>query len=251
MAVVPIGRTSFVFVLEEGGDRLLSMGAAQQHATNSPRFTASMTRRAHSFKRGGGGGGGGESVLQIGNGLNSPRETTISTPCTSPSSQVCSPEFNIDAKKQQQMQQGQNLTFRVRFGDIKFLEKKNVGFDLGIVRERKGLGNFMFVCFCGFFLVLGLIKICATWWVSGYGDSGGIDKVSSIIFIPRFFFASFDDIKYRVFFFFHCCKIIGLLMQQGVNFLHQELENSFGPENAKTLAPKEVGGFLSYWIHFA
>lgn len=184
--------------LEDITSTLLSMGASQQHATtntgdftNSPRCAASMTRRPHSFKR-----GATEAVLQVGNGVNSPRETP--SPCLSPSSQVSSPEFGIDTKKHQHQQQqhGQNLTFRVRFGAIKFLGKKNAGFDLGIVRERKRLGNFMFVCFCGFFLVLGLIKICATGWMSGYSNSGVTDKVSQSP--PQFFFPSFDDTHYSI-----------------------------------------------------
>lgn len=54
----------------------------------------------------------------------------------------------------------------LREREVKSLLKKPIGstvLELGI-RERKKLGHWMFLVFCGVCLFLGVFKICATGW---------------------------------------------------------------------------------------
>ncbi|KAK7328826.1 hypothetical protein VNO77_22950 [Canavalia gladiata] len=95
--------------------------------SNSPRYSGSITRRAHSFKRG---NNSNEIELQI----NSPRSPLASPPL-----------------------QGEALSL---------LKRKHHHHHHHVThRERnKKLSHWMFLLFCGICLFLGLLKICATRW---------------------------------------------------------------------------------------
>ncbi|XP_039051201.1 O-fucosyltransferase 35-like [Hibiscus syriacus] len=112
----------------------------------SPRLSGPMTRRAHSFKR----------INNSNNGSSSTNNTLsvhheIDLPLNSPRSEVGAVgSVSIDGLSQ-------------RKG---LLKKQSVGsmvLDFGL-KERKRLGHWMFLVFCGFCLFLGVFKICATGW---------------------------------------------------------------------------------------
>ncbi|XP_021277118.1 uncharacterized protein At1g04910 [Herrania umbratica] len=135
-----------------------SDGVSQR--VNSPRFSGPMTRRASSFKRGNGnsqttnsnnavGSGNGNNNGSNGNNLSVHHE--IDVPINSPRSETgAAGSVSIDGLSQ-------------RRG---FLRKPSVGsmvLDFGL-KERKKLGHWMFLVFCGVCLFLGVFKICATGW---------------------------------------------------------------------------------------
>ncbi|XP_007012656.2 PREDICTED: uncharacterized protein At1g04910 [Theobroma cacao] len=135
-----------------------SDGVSQR--VNSPRFSGPMTRRASSFKRGNGnsqttnsnnalGSGNGNNNGSNGNNLSVHHE--IDLPINSPRSETgAAGSVSIDGLSQ-------------RRG---FLRKPSVGsmvLDFGL-KERKKLGHWMFLVFCGVCLFLGVFKICATGW---------------------------------------------------------------------------------------
>ncbi|XP_020227164.1 O-fucosyltransferase 35 [Cajanus cajan] len=113
-----------------------SDGVSQR--VNSPRFSGPMTRRAHSFKR----GGGGEVELQI----SSPRSEEASE--------------GVPAKHSHH-----HVTQRVHVKGL-LLKKPlaSIVEDLGL-RERKKIGHWMFLVFCGVCFFMGVLKICATGWL--------------------------------------------------------------------------------------
>lgn len=115
---------------------------------NSPRFSAQMTRRGQSFKRS-------EVELQI----NSPR---------SPSTAGTSPVAEAANDVMDERKGNTNLRSRIVFRKQSF---KDLGL-LGL-RERKKIGNFLFLTFCGVCLFLGVIKIFAGDWVGYSLDSTG------------------------------------------------------------------------------
>ncbi|KAH1201117.1 O-fucosyltransferase 35 [Glycine max] len=134
-----------------------SDGVSQR--VNSPRFSGPMTRRAHSFKRnnssnnsnntatttshgGGGGSGGVEIELQI----NSPRSEEASE--------------GVPVGKHSH----HHVTQRVHVRGLLKKPLASIVEDLGL-RERKKIGHWMFLVFCGVCLFMGVLKICATGWL--------------------------------------------------------------------------------------
>lgn len=130
-----------------------SDGVSQR--VNSPRFSGPMTRRAHSFKR----GGGGEVELQI----NSPRSEEGLEPI---------PERRHGHH---------HVTQRVHGGGaVKGLLKKpleSFAVDWRL-RERKKLGHWMFLVFCGVCLFMGVVKMCATGWLGSAIERAQTNQVS-------------------------------------------------------------------------
>ncbi|KAK7265435.1 hypothetical protein RJT34_33055 [Clitoria ternatea] len=139
-----------------------SDGVSQR--VNSPRFSGPMTRRAHSFKRnhnntnttttsshGGavntaGGGGALSSHSEIELQINSPRSEEVLDP--------------VPERKSVH----HHVTQR---GHVRGLLKKpleSIIVDLGL-RERKKIGHWMFLVFCGVCLFMGVLKMCATGWL--------------------------------------------------------------------------------------
>ncbi|XVE70705.1 hypothetical protein DITRI_Ditri10aG0092200 [Diplodiscus trichospermus] len=127
---------------------------------NSPRFSGPMTRRAHSFKRNNGnsqttasnnavGSSNGNNNGSNGNNLSVHHE--IDLPLNSPRSEVGA----VGSVSIEGLSQRKGL-----------LRKPSVGsmvLDFGL-KERKKLGHWMFLVFCGVCLFLGVFKICATGW---------------------------------------------------------------------------------------
>ncbi|XP_061361537.1 O-fucosyltransferase 35 [Gastrolobium bilobum] len=136
---------------ESNHHRNNSDGVSQR--VNSPRFSGPMTRRAHSFKRSGAAAGnsatGGGSHHEIELQINSPRSEEGLEP--------------VLEKKHGH----HHVSQRVHGGVVRGLLKKpieSVIVDLGL-REKKKLGHWMFLVFCGVCLFLGVLKICATGWL--------------------------------------------------------------------------------------
>uniref|UniRef100_A0A803NTL9 O-fucosyltransferase family protein n=1 Tax=Cannabis sativa TaxID=3483 RepID=A0A803NTL9_CANSA len=180
------------------------MGHHHQHNTsdgvsqrvNSPRFSGPMTRRAHSFKRNtsnnsqnsniinnggssiGNNGGGGH--VNNGSGLSPHHE--IELQLTSPRSEIGSNTVSVDgfdSVLERRLPHYVNQRFHV--GGVKGLLRKPIGSvvaDLGL-KERKKLGHWMFLVFCGMCLFLGVFKICATGWFGSTIDRAGFDQDSS------------------------------------------------------------------------
>ncbi|ONM55320.1 O-fucosyltransferase family protein [Zea mays] len=143
-----------------GGDHLRHH---QQQRLHSPRMAGggSMTRRASSFKR----GGGGEIELQIGS-PRSPRCDGLGSP---PSDSV---ESSGSGLLLHQSQQNQHLRFRLFKPPVS--GGSAVGLGLGI-RERRKLGNMLFLAFCGVCLLLGVVKILAGGWFALPGNDKDAD----------------------------------------------------------------------------
>ncbi|XP_012449971.1 O-fucosyltransferase 35 [Gossypium raimondii] len=126
-----------------------SDGVSQR--VNSPRFSGPMTRRAHSFKRNNNAVGSSNTNGSNNNNLSVHHE--IDLPLTSPRSEVgvvAVGSVSIDGLSQ-------------RKG---LLRKPSVGsmvLEFGL-KERKKLGHWMFLVFCGACLFLGVFRICATGW---------------------------------------------------------------------------------------
>ncbi|XP_026659581.2 O-fucosyltransferase 35 [Phoenix dactylifera] len=152
-----------------GGD-----GVAHHQRVNSPRYTGSMTRRAHSFKR----GGNGEIELQI----NSPR-----SPGENPGSAAGEgAELPAAAERWQgggHLHHNQSARFRLGVPTLgKGLFRKPPGgvAELGF-RERRRIGNLLFFAFCSVCFLLGVVKICAGGWLGlpGIKKSGVYQDLSS------------------------------------------------------------------------
>ncbi|XWS72257.1 hypothetical protein CRYUN_Cryun02cG0024400 [Craigia yunnanensis] len=145
----------------------MSDGVSQR--VNSPRFSGPMTRRVHSFKRNNSnsqtttsnnavGSSNGNNNGSNGNNLSVHHE--IDLQLNSPRSEFGAVSISIEGLSQ-------------RKG---LLRKPSVGsmiLDFGL-KERKKLGHWMFLFFCGVCLFLGVFKICATGW---FGSS--IETVTS------------------------------------------------------------------------
>lgn len=129
------------------------------HRVNSPRFSGPMTRRAHSFKR----TTNNEIELQI----NSPR-SEIGT-----NSLPSDPLEPVPERK--------HVIHRVHVK--KPIESIVVGLGL---REKKKLGHWMFLVFCGACLFLGVLKICATGWLGSAIETAQSNQVChvSTMFTP-------------------------------------------------------------------
>ncbi|XP_019173459.1 PREDICTED: uncharacterized protein At1g04910 isoform X2 [Ipomoea nil] len=139
---------------------------------NSPRFSAaSMTRRAHSFKRSNNTGAAvNQTSHSTGNtsaslnthheidlNLNSPRSEGNASP-------VSGDGFEQMVEKRQAQTHLSSVIQRV------YLRRKtgSLGVDLGLggleLKGKKKWGHFMFLLFCGLCLFLGVLKFCAYGW---------------------------------------------------------------------------------------
>ncbi|KAK3133441.1 hypothetical protein QOZ80_6AG0536580 [Eleusine coracana subsp. coracana] len=128
---------------------------------HSPRMAGgSMTRRASSFKRG---PGAGEVELQIGS-PRSPRSDGFGSP---PADAAETSGSGAGVLHHHQSQQ--HLRFRLFKRQGSGGGAVDIGLGLGI-RERRKLGNVLFLAFCGVCLLLGLGKIWAGGWFALPGD---------------------------------------------------------------------------------
>jgi hypothetical protein len=114
---------------------------------------ASMTRRANSFKR------GGEIELQIGS-PRSPMSDGFGSP----------PADAADPSGLHHHQSQQHLRFRLFKRPGSGGGASEIGLGLGI-RERRKLGNMLFLAFCGVCFLLGVGKIWAGGWIGDDRES--------------------------------------------------------------------------------
>ncbi|RWW08312.1 hypothetical protein GW17_00028258 [Ensete ventricosum] len=144
-----------------GGNSNHGDDASHSHhhqVVNSPRYTGSMTRRTHSFKRT---TGSGEIEFQI----NSPRTASAENP-GSPLGEAADSPVAAAAAGEKLHAGGaavhhQNLRFRL---GVPILGKKQLGVAETGLRVRKKVANFLFFAFCSLCLVLGVVKIFAGGW---------------------------------------------------------------------------------------
>ncbi|XP_021912392.1 uncharacterized protein At1g04910 isoform X2 [Carica papaya] len=146
---------------------------------NSPRFSGPMTRRAHSFKRNNNGSTHNNSNTANNTSTNNGNNCS-STSCSSvltthheidlhlnsPRSEITPSSASSDGFDSILQMEKKYTYHNLREREVKSLLKKPIGstvLELGI-RERKKLGHWMFLVFCGVCLFLGVFKICATGW---------------------------------------------------------------------------------------
>ncbi|KAL3654664.1 O-fucosyltransferase 35 [Castilleja foliolosa] len=150
---------------------------------NSPRFSGSMTRRAHSFKRN---SNNSTNNNQNNNNSNSSSNNASQNAHNSSSSHnheiidlhIGSPRSEIpvsgDGPESLRLAHVSSVAQRV------YLRRKisSLSVDLGDfgleLKEKKKLGQWMFFMFCGVCLFMGVFKICATGW---FGSA--IDRLGS------------------------------------------------------------------------
>uniref|UniRef100_A0A0E0ESQ0 O-fucosyltransferase family protein n=1 Tax=Oryza meridionalis TaxID=40149 RepID=A0A0E0ESQ0_9ORYZ len=152
-----------------GGDHLHQHHHPRLH---SPRIAGggSMTRRANSFKRGA--SGCGEIELQIGS-PRSPRGDGVGSPLAESSSSEASAGGG-GALHHHHHHQGQQQQLRFRLFKRPGSGAGEVVLGLGI-RERRRIGNLLFLAFCGVCLLLGVAKIWAGGWFALPGDDRDAD----------------------------------------------------------------------------
>lgn len=131
-----------------------SDGVSQR--VNSPRFSGPMTRRAQSFKRNNANG----SAAVSGGALSTHNEVEL---------QINSPrsEEVLEPVSKHVHHHHHHVSQRVHGGVVKgFLKRplESIAVDFGF-REKKKLGHWMFLVFCGVCLFMGVLKICATGWL--------------------------------------------------------------------------------------
>ncbi|KAJ7979251.1 O-fucosyltransferase family protein [Quillaja saponaria] len=162
-----------------------SDGVAQR--VNSPRFSGPMTRRAHSFKRNTNTHNNGNSNSSN-NSKNTNSNTSFSThheielQINSPRSEIGTNLVPVDELELfLERKHTHHVSQRVHVGVVKGLLDRRIGSivaDLGF-RERKKLGHWMFLVFCGVCLFLGVLKICATGWFGSAIERAGFNEDSS------------------------------------------------------------------------
>ncbi|KAF5481721.1 hypothetical protein F2P56_002353 [Juglans regia] len=144
---------------------------------NSPRFSGPMTRRGHSFKRNTvtsnthGSKDDSSNINESNNGSNITgfsNHHEIDLHLSSPRSEMGADSVALDGFESflERKQSHHHVNQRVHGGLVRRLLRSPVGsvmVELGL-RERKKLGHWMFLLFCGACLFLGLLKICATGW---------------------------------------------------------------------------------------
>ncbi|CAL9041812.1 O-fucosyltransferase 35-like [Musa acuminata AAA Group] len=175
-----------------GGNNNHGDGASHNHhhqVVNSPRYTGSMTRRTHSFKRT---TGSGEIEFQI----NSPRTASAENPGSPLGEAAESPVAAAAAAAGEKLHGGgvavhhQNLRFRL---GVPILGKKQLGATETGLRVRKKVANFLFFAFCSLCMVLGAVKIFAGGWFwlqtaekeRNYQDLSGTQSASSEVQITN------------------------------------------------------------------
>ncbi|KAK8949541.1 hypothetical protein KSP39_PZI006274 [Platanthera zijinensis] len=126
---------------------------SHHQTVHSPRYAGSMTRRGQSVKRGV--GNGSEIELPI----NSPRSScdSIGGSPAGEASEFASPP--LDSPASDRWHHGQNIRFRLGKG---VFERPVAELTF---RDRRRLGNLVFLVFCGVCLWLGVMKIFAGGWL--------------------------------------------------------------------------------------
>lgn len=168
------------------------MGHNHHHSTNdgvsqrvnSPRFSGSMTRRAHSFKRNNNNNNG-NSHTSISN--NATPSTSLSPHCeielqaNSPRSEIGTNLVSAEVLEPVlERKHAHHVTQRVHGRAVKSFLKTPIEYfvvDLSL-REKRKIGHWMFIVFCGMCLFLGVLKICATGWFGSAIERAESSQVS-------------------------------------------------------------------------
>ncbi|CAN0841418.1 O-fucosyltransferase 35 [Linum grandiflorum] len=148
-----------------------------QRVNNSPRFSGSMTRRAQSFKRNTNSTAGNSN-----NGASSSSSAAHSAANSATNSSTVSPRFASSAGDDINLQ---ITSPRSEVGDRQHLVQRvnaktrkpsgGIGSFAGEfeLKERKKLGQWMFLVFCSLCFFLGVFKICAGGW---FGSRSSFDR---------------------------------------------------------------------------
>ncbi|KAK4479032.1 hypothetical protein RD792_014543 [Penstemon davidsonii] len=129
-------------------------GGGVSQRVNSPKFSGPMTRRAHSFKRN-------SSSPKTHNNNSSNNNHEIDFQLNSPRSEIpVSADGNESSRPVHVSGVLQRVHLRKRISSIS-VDLGGLGLEL---KERKKLGQWMFLMFCGVCLFMGVFKICATGW---------------------------------------------------------------------------------------
>ncbi|KAH7519292.1 hypothetical protein FEM48_Zijuj08G0020500 [Ziziphus jujuba var. spinosa] len=184
-----------------------SDGVSQR--VNSPRFSGPMTRRAPSFKRNANNlhnnSGGNHnnnnsnsSSSNSGGGLSAHHE--IELQLNSPRSEIGNNSVSVDGfDSVLDRRQTHHLSQRVHAGVVRSLLRKpiigSMVVDFGL-RERKKLGHWMFLVFCGLCVFLGVLKICATGWFGSALEKAGSNQ-NSLDYINRLNLIDHNSHGYR------------------------------------------------------
>lgn len=153
-----------------------SDGGVSHQRVNSPRFTGSMTRRAHSFKRNNTHNNSNE-INTNASGSSFSTHHEIDVPLNSPRSEIGPSSGSCDTSEFKQ-QVGNHASQRVHLRSL--LKKPVVGsvvLELGF-REKKKLGHWMFLVFCGVCLFLGVFKICVNGWFGSAIEKAASNQVA-------------------------------------------------------------------------
>jgi hypothetical protein len=125
-----------------------------------------MTRRAHSFKRNNTQSGATNNAAVSGGALSTHNEVEL---------QINSPRSEEGLESASDRKHGHHIhnhhlhhvSQRAHGGIVKgFLKRplESIAVDLGF-REKRKIGHWMFLVFCGVCLFMGVLKICATGWL--------------------------------------------------------------------------------------
>lgn len=148
-------------------------GGSLSQRVSSPRFSGPMTRRAHSFKRNNNTNTTTKDSSQNTHNSNSNHEV-IDLHLNSPRSE---PPVSGDGSDSLRPAHVSSVAQRVHLRrKISSLSVDLGGFGLELKEKRK-LGQWMFLMFCGLCLFLGVVKICATGWFGSAIDRLGSSQV--------------------------------------------------------------------------
>lgn len=104
---------------------------------------------------------------------------------------------------------------------MKSLLRKPVGFavvDLGF-RERKKLGHWMFLGFCGMCLFLGVLKICANGWFGSAIERAGSSQVGWLVPSQRIYGVFYSIFPCSISYFFYICVVSYLVVRSRHDYI--------------------------------
>ncbi|KAL8456580.1 hypothetical protein ACS0TY_033877 [Phlomoides rotata] len=147
-------------------------GGGLSQRVSSPRFSGPMTRRAHSFKRNNSQNSSNNNNSSQNTHNSSSNHEVIDLQLNSPRSET---PISGDGSESLRPAHVSSVAQRVHLRrKISSLSVDFGGFGLELKEKRK-LGQWMFLMFCGLCLFLGVFKICATGWfgsaIDGLGSS--------------------------------------------------------------------------------
>ncbi|KAK9149201.1 hypothetical protein Scep_007958 [Stephania cephalantha] len=142
--------------ISDSNHEIMAFDGPNSQRINSPRYSASMTRRAFSFKR-----NNNHNYTQNNNSNNNNSATTthheIELQLNSPRSPSAIEADWGDGSDPIGEKRHQNQRFQIVGSGLVPLFGRSI-------KEKKRLGHYMFLVFCGFCLFLGVLRISANGW---------------------------------------------------------------------------------------